>query len=159
MGLSKARIKGEIAEVLKTGKWMLRRSNNGKSYGGFQWAGLGCWTEAPDWNPEPECGGGLHGCGPASSGFWTSGCSIDFCKIDGEVVEIDGTKLKCHRAMILLRDTLPDNLTVGGGLDLFGTGITELPDNLTVGDWLNLGGTGITELPDNAIINGDIYWQ
>ena len=40
---------------------------------------------------------------------------------------------------------LPDNLTVGGYLDLEGcTGITALPDNLTVGGYLYLRGTGIT---------------
>ncbi|HIA1537349.1 TPA: hypothetical protein ACWO86_004589, partial [Salmonella enterica] len=33
-------------------------------------------------------------------------------------------------------DTLPDNLTVGGGFYLSGTSITTLPDNLTVGGWL-----------------------
>jgi hypothetical protein len=37
-----------------------------------------------------------------------------------------------------------DNLTVGGSLDLEGTGITALPDNLTVGGSLDLEGTGIT---------------
>ena len=37
------------------------------------------------------------------------------------------------------------NLTVGGSLDLRGTGITSLPDNLTVGGSLDLRGTGITE--------------
>ncbi|OKP30183.1 hypothetical protein BSQ40_06830 [Serratia fonticola] len=30
-----------------------------------------------------------------------------------------------------------------------GTGITSLPDNLTVGGYLDLRGTGITSLPDN----------
>lgn len=30
------------------------------AYGGFQWPESG-YVEAPDWNPEPECGGGLHG--------------------------------------------------------------------------------------------------
>ena len=39
---------------------------------------------------------------------------------------------------------LPDNLTVGGWLDLSGTQITALPDNLTVGGGLDLRGTQIT---------------
>jgi len=30
------------------------------SYKGFQWPESG-YVEAPDWNPEPICGGGLHG--------------------------------------------------------------------------------------------------
>ncbi|CAD6098563.1 hypothetical protein [Escherichia coli] len=46
-------------------------------------------------------------------------------------------------------DALPDNLTVGGSLDLSGTRITALPDNLTVGGSLDLSGTRITALPDN----------
>ena len=45
--------------------------------------------------------------------------------------------------------SLPDNLKVGGYLDLRGTGITALPDNLQVGGSLYLQGTGITALPDN----------
>ena len=33
-----------------------------KSYGGFQWPrDVGAVVEAPDWNPKPECGNGLHG--------------------------------------------------------------------------------------------------
>ncbi len=39
--------------------------------------------------------------------------------------------------------TLPDNLTVGGYLDLRGTSIQTLPDNLTVGGSLDLRGTSI----------------
>ena len=54
--------------------------------------------------------------------------------------------------------SLPDNLTVGGYLDLEGcTGITSLPDNLTVGGGLYLRGTGITSLPDNLIVGGGLY--
>jgi hypothetical protein len=45
---------------------------------------------------------------------------------------------------------LPDGLTVGGSLDLEGTGITSLPDGLTVGGSLYLDGTGITSLPDGT---------
>ena len=52
---------------------------------------------------------------------------------------------------------LPDNLTVGGYLDLENcTGITALPDNLTVGDSLYLRGTGITALPDNLTVGGSL---
>ena len=52
--------------------------------------------------------------------------------------------------------SLPDNLTVGGWLDLEGcTGITSLPDNLTVGGWLDLRGTGITNPQYRKLQNGD----
>ena len=41
----------------------LRTCNaDGTSHDGFQWnLEIGGITEAPDWTPEPECGGGLHG--------------------------------------------------------------------------------------------------
>ena len=53
---------------------------------------------------------------------------------------------------------LPDNLTVGGYLDLENcTGITALPDNLTVGGSLDLRGTGIAALPDNLTVGGSLY--
>mgnify|MGYP000238006213 CR=1 FL=1 len=51
----------------------------------------------------------------------------------------------------------PDNLSVGGSLDLCGTGITALPDNLSVGGWLDLRGTGITALPDNLSVGGQVF--
>ena len=35
---------------------------SGRAYGGFQWPlEVGATVTAPDWNPEPVCGGGLHG--------------------------------------------------------------------------------------------------
>ncbi|MFA2283408.1 hypothetical protein ACD982_16755 [Escherichia coli] len=43
-------------------------------------------------------------------------------------------------------DALPDNLTVGGWLDLRGTSITALPDNLTVGGSLDLRPEKITNV-------------
>ena len=30
-------------------------------HGGFQWPDVGGQVKAPDWNPEPICGYGLHG--------------------------------------------------------------------------------------------------
>ena len=40
---------------------ILRTSNrNRRSHGGFRWPESG-HVEAPDWDPEPVCGGGLHG--------------------------------------------------------------------------------------------------
>jgi hypothetical protein len=52
--------------------------------------------------------------------------------------------------------SLPDNLTVGGSLYLEGAAITSLPDNLTVGGSLNLEGTAITSLPDNLTVGGSL---
>ena len=49
---------------------------------------------------------------------------------------------------------LPNNLTVGGYLDLQGTAIASLPDNLTVGGCLALRNTAITSLPNNLTVGG-----
>ena len=48
---------------MKLRKLALRTCNqDGTSYGGFQWPlEVGAKVSAPDWNPEPECGNGLHG--------------------------------------------------------------------------------------------------
>jgi len=54
---------------------------------------------------------------------------------------------------------LPENLTVGGSLYLEGTGITALPENLTVGGYLYLKGTGITALPENLTVGGSLYLE
>ncbi|WP_051983882.1 hypothetical protein [Pectobacterium wasabiae] len=53
--------------------------------------------------------------------------------------------------------SLPENLSVGGYLDLEGTGITSLPENLSVGGSLYLRGTGITSLPENLSVGGSLY--
>lgn len=49
---------------------------------------------------------------------------------------------------------LPDNLTIGGYLDLRNSAITSLPNNLTVGGYLDLRDTKVTSLPDNLTVGG-----
>ncbi|MFP9482766.1 hypothetical protein AB6D47_14755, partial [Pectobacterium brasiliense] len=66
----------------------------------------------------------------------------DSIVIEGDLSLLGGTGIT----------SLPDNLSVGGSLDLRGTGITSLPDNLSVGGSLYLRGTGITSLPDNLSV-------
>lgn len=46
-------------------------------------------------------------------------------------------------------DALPDNLTVGGSLNLRDTSITALPDNLTVGEVVFLSRSSTITIPDN----------
>jgi len=146
----------EIARVVAFGNWMLRRSDAGKSYNGFQWAPIGEWTEAPDWDPSPRRGGGLHGNGPASSGFWNRGKDLDFCEIDpAEVVNL-GDKIKVRRARVLLRNRLPEGLSVEGNLDLQDTQIVSLPEGLRVGGSLDLRDTQIKELPEGLQVGGDL---
>ena len=113
-----------VKQAVETGQWMIRTDDGeGGAYRGFQWAGVGAWTEAPDWNDRPECGGGLHGQGPAGSGELATDrrARLLFCLTDGPVVGIGGDKQKVRRAMILLVNELPpDNLSVGWSLDLIG---------------------------------------
>ena len=50
-------------------------SSDMKSYGGFQWPGVGGVAVADDWDASPTCGGGLHGwlngVGDASCQSWS----------------------------------------------------------------------------------------
>jgi hypothetical protein len=52
---------------------------------------------------------------------------------------------------------LPDNLTVGGNLDLSNTPTVALPDNLTVVGDLDLRDTPLVFLPANLTVGGDLY--
>ena len=84
-----------------------------KAYGGFEWpAEIGAIVEAPDWSPEPVCGGGLHGlidgrgdvdllCKDANA-IWYAFESIDADgnPSDADAVAIDDEKGKCRRAVV-----------------------------------------------------------
>ena len=59
-------------------------------------------------------------------------------------------------AILARHGITPDNLSVGGGLDLSHTAITALPDNLSVGGGLDLYRTAITALPDNLSVGGGL---
>src|SRR5579875_727631 len=59
------------------------------SYGGFRWPEKG-YVSCPDWNPKPECGGGLHGL------LWGQGdysLLSDDPDAKWQVVEVDESKL------------------------------------------------------------------
>ena len=77
----------------------------------------------------------------------------DFCKMVGKTEkEIKNGDLDLSATDI---KSLPDNLTVGGNLDLYDcAGITQLPDGLTVGGSLQLSRTAIKSLPDNLTVDG-----
>ena len=52
---------------------------------------------------------------------------------------------------------LPENLNVGGSLNIINTNITCLPENLSVGGSLYLSNTNITSLPCNLKVGDDLY--
>ena len=86
---------------------------NRLAYNKFLWPDqVGAIVEAPDWNPEPVCGGGLHGlingegeldllC-HRNNAVWYAFESVDENgnPSDTETVDIDGEKGKCQRAII-----------------------------------------------------------
>ena len=63
------------------------------SYDGFVWPESGP-VEAPDWNPKPECGGGLHGLlmgdGDGDLLNWSDDAKWIVVKIIGEHVDLGG---------------------------------------------------------------------
>lgn len=121
------------AEAVKNGNWIIRRDADGKSYRGFRWNKPGEWTEAPDWNPEFICGGGLHGqdkhYGGASENY---GNRLLFCETDGPHIPISYDKVKVRRARILLVNELPRNIQAQELYIRNCPKLNVLPDNLQV---------------------------
>jgi hypothetical protein len=58
---------------------------------------------------------------------------------------------RCHSIL-----ALPDGLSVGGNLDLYGTAVTALPEGLRVGGNLDLHGTAVTALPEGLSVGRDL---
>lgn len=84
-------------------------AQDGRSYNGFRWPDLaGEMVEAPDWDPTPKCGGGLHGL-EAGLGDWalmaapadqTARWYVCGARRD-QAVSIDGSKIKVPRCRVL----------------------------------------------------------
>jgi hypothetical protein len=155
--------KQKIRALLESGNWMLRFDNEGVSYAGFRWNGVGRWTEALDWNPKARCGNGLHGQSPKGAGFCQTGERMVLCETKGKQVVVDGNKVKVRYAKIIaVNDDIPveffENLaSVGGYLYLEGYN-HPLPANLaSVGGYLYLRGYN-HPLPANlASVGGYLY--
>ncbi len=97
-----------LERIKASGLWMLRLSNNGISSAteacGFQWAPVGKWTKAKDWDPTPNCGGGLHGQGPEGYGYAHKGTRYELCETGPERVVVDRNKVKVRMARIIAVD-------------------------------------------------------
>ena len=90
--------------AVRAGRWGIRHVNPDNpcvSYGGFRWKEPGEWTEAPDWSPEPECGGGLHLQLPTTGGDTGGGGALALVEYDGDPVLLE-IKAKVRRARLLL---------------------------------------------------------
>lgn len=70
--------------------------SDGSSHGGFRWPlRVGAAVEAPDWDPSPRCGGGLHGLlsgeGDGSLLNWSADAVWLVVEVDDDqVVDLDG---------------------------------------------------------------------
>jgi hypothetical protein len=78
------------------------------SHNGFQWPTEGP-VEAPDWDPSPVCGSGLHGllkgCGEIYLLNWSEDAKwVVFSAYEDEVVDLDG-KVKVPRGEVVLCGT------------------------------------------------------
>jgi hypothetical protein len=90
----KNRRKTEMGKNKKSDVYVLRTSNvDLTSYGGFQWPKRGR-VSAPDWDPKPVCGGGLHGAlwgeGDGSLFDWSEDAVWQVVKVYGEVIDLGG---------------------------------------------------------------------
>ena len=94
------------ADMVATGK-----REDGGTYS-MRWPRQGP-VEAPDWDPTPRCGGGLHGL-PWGNGDWSLLSSADDAvwqvfEVDtATLVDIDGTKSKFQRGNVLFSGSRVD---------------------------------------------------
>jgi hypothetical protein len=89
----------------RAGRVLLLRKcgDGGEAHGGFRWPlTVGAEVVAPDWNPQPVCGGGLHGL-PWGCGDWgllTGSRWLVVSADPADVVDIDGHKSKARAARV-----------------------------------------------------------
>ena len=139
-------------------KYILKTTKaGGLTYNGFKWpTEVGAKVAAPDWNPEPECGNGLHGWlngeGIGSIGHIdTEGCIWMVLGVEEEVTELQG-KVKFEECTILhvggqlsatkfLRSLVPESRAMIGEHLLVGDNTTEM-----VGDYGSLTGGNYSTL-------------
>ncbi len=146
----------EINSLLKSGKWLIRFSDNGKSYNGFEWQPKGMWTVAPDWSSKPVCGGGLHGQNTQGHGFcYLTGSRMELCETNDIPTEIDGNKVKAPRAKIIAIDSeMPIVFCDAVGLK-FKDNIPTLANLTSVSGTLHIDSK--VELPNLTSVSGGPY--
>ena len=134
---------------------MLRTcDHNMQGYEGFQWPGVGDYVEAPDWNPEPVCGGGLHGLawGKGSASYLSSDEDakwIVWCAEEAEtvlVIQGGADKHKARRGIVLCVGSREEATICLYGHDLYQSRDSQgCYSTLTGGDGSTLtGGDGST---------------
>jgi len=91
----------------RPGKALVLRTSDAqrRAHGGFQWPETGP-VEAPDWDPTPACGHGLHGllwgAGAASLLSWERDAVWQVVEVDViDVVDLGGDKVKFPRGVVV----------------------------------------------------------
>jgi len=97
--------KNERRLLMKKYSYVLRTcSKNIESYNGFKWPKEG-YVEAPDWDPTPRCGNGLHGFlngeGDGSYADWDPAAKWLVVKVKtADIVDLKGkVKFKCGKVI------------------------------------------------------------
>jgi len=88
--------------------------SNGRDFytGTLDYTHIGSWVEAPDWNPDPSCGGGLHlVTAPLEAFRWGAKipCRVFIVRPGRDRVSFDG-KTKARRVRVLSEVTDLDGL-------------------------------------------------
>jgi len=88
----------------KKAQYMLRTCKaDMTSYNGFKWQEKGA-VVAPDWDPSPVCGKGLHGflsgCGKGELANWNDDAVWMVCRIDWLIVDLGG-KVKTDKCTVV----------------------------------------------------------
>lgn len=115
---------------------------DGRSSHGFVWPRSGP-VEAPDWDPRPRCGGGLHalpwGVGNALLLDWSADAAWLVVRADeADVVRIDGLKVKFRRGEVVHwgdRKSATDYIIARGA-----DPATVIGAFITGGDWAKITG-------------------
>jgi hypothetical protein len=88
----------------KTALLLRTCSPYGTSYDGFRWPlTVDAWVQCDDWDPTPECGGGLHGLlwGEGDGDLLSWNENAVWLVVEAtEWVDIDGDKVKCPRCIV-----------------------------------------------------------
>ena len=137
-------------------------SSDMKSYGGFQWPGVGAAAVADDWDASPTCGGGLHGwlngVGDATCQSWSNSPDAKWLvlSVDTETLVGLGGKVKFPKAEVVHvgdKKSAGDVILATGFIGpVIGATVTG-GDNATV-----TGGYGATVTGgDNATVTGGDY--
>ncbi|HNG25761.1 MAG TPA: hypothetical protein PLC03_17480, partial [Microthrixaceae bacterium] len=128
-------------------RWLLKTVKaDGTARGGFQWPlDEGAEVTAPDWDPTPVCGGGLHGLlnGAGNGGLinWSTDAVWIVAEIpdDETVVDLDG-KVKVRRCIVRHvgdKTSAPEFLAAHGHTEgvVYGTATAGVSGTATAGDY------------------------